>query len=61
MPYIVDYPGISVVGVASLSGLLAGEDQFRLLPFAQTVLFWSAIVLLSLFAWRRIRPSQTGR
>ena len=29
LPYLIDYPGISVVGSASLTGALTGEDQFR--------------------------------
>lgn len=48
VPYLVDYPGISVVGSAGLSGALVGEDHFRLLPFLLTALFWTALVLLVL-------------
>ena len=33
LPYISDYHGISVVGRASLSGALLGEDHFHLLGF----------------------------
>ena len=40
-PYLVDYPGISVVNSASLSGALVGEDKFRLLPFLLTYCFWT--------------------
>ncbi|HEY0626389.1 MAG TPA: hypothetical protein VGD10_06615 [Allosphingosinicella sp.] len=51
-PYLVDYPGISVVGSANLSGGLLGEDKFRLLPFLLTALFWIALAAAAFF-WRR--------
>lgn len=53
LPYLVDYPGISVVGSADLSGALVGEDHFRLLPFCLTLAFWLAAALGVTFLWRR--------
>jgi hypothetical protein len=50
-PYLVDYPGISVVGTANLSGALLGEDKFHLLPFALTFLFWTALSAGVHFIW----------
>jgi hypothetical protein len=47
-PYLVDYPGISVVGSADLSGALLGEDRFRTGAFFQTLVFWT---LVSGAAW----------
>ena len=54
-PYLVDYPGISVVGSAGLSGALTGEDKFRLLPFLLTLAFWTAAALVADLLWRRAR------
>lgn len=56
-PYLIDYPGISVVGSANLSGALLGEDHFRLLPFLLTLLFWTAAASGAAYLWRRL----TGR
>jgi hypothetical protein len=54
-PYLVDYPGISVVGSADLSGALLGEDKFRPLPFGLCFLFWTAVSAgLGFVASRRI-------
>lgn len=52
-PYLVDYPGISVVGSADLSGALVGEDHFQLLPFCLTLAFWLAAALAATLLWRR--------
>jgi hypothetical protein len=54
MPYLIDYPGISVVGSANLSGALLGEDHFRWGAFALTWLFWTAVSTAFLFLWRRV-------
>jgi hypothetical protein len=55
VPYLVDYPGISVSGSAGLGGALGREDHFRLLPFCQTALFWMAAAAALLFLWRLAR------
>ena len=54
LPYLIDYPGISVVGSADLFGALVGEDKFLLLPFAGTTLAWIAIVALTFVLWRHM-------
>lgn len=54
-PYLVDYPGISVVGSADLSGALVGEDHFLLLPFGLTLGCWLAAAFAALLLWRRAR------
>jgi hypothetical protein len=54
IPYLVDYPGISVVGVANLSGAMLGEDKFHTAPFTMTLLFWVAASAAAWFLWRRI-------
>jgi hypothetical protein len=54
VPYLVDYPGISVVGIANLSGALLGEDKFHLLPFALTLLFWTAVAAAASLIGRQI-------
>ena len=54
MPYLVDYPGISVVGSVDLFGALMGEDKFHLLPFAGTALFWTAAVALAFVVLPRV-------
>jgi hypothetical protein len=66
IPYVVDYPGISVVGRASVTGALVGEDQFRLSAFGLTFLFWTAVAALVLGLlrsafWRRMRPRSRSR
>ncbi len=55
-PYLVDYPGISVVGSAGLSGALLGEDKFRGSAFALTWVFWIVACGLAAFLWRLARP-----
>ena len=52
-PYLVDYPGISVVGSADLSGALVGEDKFRLLPFVLTLAFWTAAAMAAALLRKR--------
>ena len=52
-PYLVDYPGISVVGSADLSGAFVGEDKFRLLPFVLTLAFWTAAAMVAALLRRR--------
>ncbi|WP_152639835.1 hypothetical protein [Sphingobium bisphenolivorans] len=52
LPYLTDYPGISVVGSASLTGVLTGEDHFRLSSFLVTTLFWTFAALLTARAGR---------
>ena len=54
MPYLVFYPGISVVGSVDLLGALTGEDKFHLLPFAGTALFWTAAVALAFVVLPRV-------
>src|SRR3712207_6580319 len=51
-PYLVDYPGISVVGAANLSGALIGEDKIRWLPFGLTLLFWTMASAGAWLSWR---------
>jgi hypothetical protein len=62
LPYLADYPGISVVGAANLAGALLGEDRLRWLPFALTWLFWTAVSAGAFFLWARAarRPPPRG-
>ncbi|MFC4595041.1 hypothetical protein [Sphingobium tyrosinilyticum] len=55
LPYLIDYPGISVVGSASLIGMLTGEDQFRLPSFLGTTIFWALVALAAGALWKRGR------
>ena len=55
LPYLIDYPGISVVGSASLMGALTGEDQFRLWSFLGTTIFWALVALAAGALWKRGR------
>lgn len=55
IPYLIDYPGISVVGSADLMGALVGEDKFHAGWFGVTSLFWIAAAAATLFLWRRMR------
>ena len=59
-PFLVDYPGISVVGSADLSGALLGEDKFYLIPFVLTLLFWVAAATAALLVWRRVSARSRG-
>ena len=52
-PYLVDYPGISVVGAADLFDAVVGEDRFHWLPFALSLLFWIAVAVGAWLLWRR--------
>jgi hypothetical protein len=54
VPFLVDYPGLSVTGAANLLGALAGEDHFRLLPFCLSLLFWIAVAALGVILFRRV-------
>lgn len=55
VPYIIDYPGISVAGSADLLGLLTGEDRFSAAAFLATALFWTLVASLAVLLWRRGR------
>lgn len=57
LPYLIDYPGISVAGSADLLGALVGEDRFRPLPFAGAALIWTAIVALGFALWQQVTRS----
>jgi hypothetical protein len=46
LPYISDYHGISVVGSASLSGALLGEDYFHLSAFLADIVLYFVVALL---------------
>jgi hypothetical protein len=60
LPYLIDYPGISVVGSAGLMGALTGEDQFRPWPFLVTALFWALIALAVQLIWNLVRQRRGG-
>lgn len=55
LPYISDYHGISVVGSASLSGALLGEDHFHLSAFLGDVLLYFVLAALAVAALRALR------
>lgn len=52
LPYISDYHGISVVGSASLSGALLGEDHFHTGAFLIDLLIYLALSGLATAALR---------
>ncbi|HJU69827.1 MAG TPA: hypothetical protein VJ650_16435 [Gemmatimonadaceae bacterium] len=59
LPYISDYHGISVVGSASLSGAVLGEDHFHLTAFlANVVLYFVAGLLVATTVQSRRRVSR---
>ena len=51
--YVVDYPGISPVGSASLVGGLLGLDTFQPAELIITFAFWLVISAAVVWAWRR--------
>jgi hypothetical protein len=55
VPYLIDYPGISVVGSANLSGGFLGEDKFRGSYFALTWGFWTLACGLAGLLGRAVR------
>ena len=55
LPYISDYHGISVVGSASLSGALLGEDHFHGGAFLIDLLVYLALSGLAAAALRAMR------
>lgn len=58
LPYVYDYPGISVAGSADLLGALAGEDRFHILPFALDLVVFMLIGRLVTRPRRRQPPAQ---
>jgi len=60
LPYLIDYPGISVVGSASLTGALTGEDQFRPRSFLVTASFWALVALAIQLIWSLARRRRAG-
>lgn len=59
--FVVDYPGISVVGSVSWSGALLGED--KLLPgrLAASFAFWLAVGVVLVRASERLRARRWDR
>jgi hypothetical protein len=55
LPYISDYHGISVVGSASLTGALLGEDLFHLGTFLADVAVYLVLAGLTTMVLRRDR------
>ena len=55
VPYISDYHGISVVGSASLSGALLGEDHFHLSGFLADLAVYFVLSALVASAVRSMR------
>ena len=55
LPYVSDYHGISVVGSASLSGALLGEDHFHAGAFLIDLLVYLALSGLAVAAVRAMR------
>ena len=62
LPYISDYHGISVVGSASLTGALLGEDHFHLSAFLADVVVYFVLAALATAVLRgiRARPARAG-
>lgn len=54
-PYISDYHGISVVGSASLSGALLGEDHFHPSAFAADAGLYLLAAAGAAAPWRALR------
>jgi hypothetical protein len=59
VPYLIDYPGLSVSGAADITGALVGEDHFRLANFAMTWLVWSLVSAATAAGYRSYRRSKT--
>jgi hypothetical protein len=61
-PYISDYHGISVVGSASLTGALLGEDLFHRGAFLADVAVYVVLAALTAVVLRTVRrrPPATG-
>ena len=55
LPYLIDYPGISVVGSASLTGALTKKDQFWPRYFLGTAIIWTIPVFAIQLLWIRRR------
>jgi hypothetical protein len=60
VPYISDYHGISVVGRASLTGALLGEDHFHSSAFLADVLVYFVLAALLATTLRALR-ARTAR
>lgn len=54
-PYVSDYHGISVVGRASLTGALLGEDLFHPAAFVLNLLVYFTAFALMWLAWQMRR------
>ena len=54
-PYLVDYPGLSPAGSASLIGAMLGVDVIWPDELATTFLFWLAMSVLAVWALVRKR------
>ena len=60
-PYLLDYPGLSVTGAASLVGALFGEDRFHLKPFLLTWGCWTLLTgMVAGAVWWSIREDSTS-
>jgi hypothetical protein len=54
LPYLVDYPGLSVGGSVDLVGAILGQNHLRPLLFSITLLFWTLAAVAGLVLLRRL-------
>jgi hypothetical protein len=59
-PFISDFHGISVVGDASLTSALLGDDLFRPAAFWIDVAFYTALIMAASAALARVRGRRAG-
>lgn len=55
LPYLLDYPGLSPVGTASLAGAFTGADRWRAESLAVDLVAWSLLAFVALALLRRAR------
>lgn len=55
LPYVVDNPGLSPVGEASLSGAATGADRLRWESLALDLLVWTLAAAILVALLRRLR------
>jgi hypothetical protein len=60
-PYLVDYPGLSPAGTASLAQAITGSDHVLWTSFVATWLAWAGLLGLAAVLLRRRRAPQKRR